>query len=480
MENHQTKHVCHRCVTDTYLANQLLGDGQLRICSYCYERRHTFALDELAEQIHQVVERHFQLTPDYPVSAGERYAFTFGRHWERRGCSPSDLVAEIAGLGQEIADDVVQHLSDVYAYRIVRHGGEHPYQYEARYEERGPDAGPFWNIWDNVPSSIQHQARFFNTEVESALDRLFMELDSLRTAAGESVLQVIGNDGEPTIIWRARRAGSQSQLQTILANPASEMGPPPPGITPAGRMNAAGIPVFYGALDYDTCIAEIRPPVGSYVVTGKFELLKPVRLLNLTLLQDIIIEKRYFDPEYADLSNRVAFLKQLAQELTKPVMPEDETTEYIATQVIAEYLAHKAKTRIDGIFFRSSQTDPPGENVVLFNHASRVDNFAVPPSTDVEIGIYTRYDDDDDQEGSQVVGIWEFIEPEPEAFPAPAVDQTIEDQEERNTDRVTVDPDPTLRLDVQGLTVHEINAIKPNYTSLKTARYRDNKPLSPF
>ena len=139
----------------------------------------------------------------------------------------------------------------------------------------GPTRAHFGTSGTTYPVRFQHQARFFNTEVESALDRLFMELDSLRTAAGESVLQVIGNDGEPTIIWRARRAGSQSQLQTILANPASEMGPPPPGITPAGRMNAAGIPVFYGALDYDTCIAEIRPPVGSYVVTGKFELLKP-------------------------------------------------------------------------------------------------------------------------------------------------------------------------------------------------------------
>ena len=35
-------------------------------------------------------------------------------------------------------------------------------------------------------------------------------------------------------------------------------------------MNAAGISVFYGAMEEETCIAEARAPVGSYVVIGRF------------------------------------------------------------------------------------------------------------------------------------------------------------------------------------------------------------------
>ena len=317
MDEHRAKYVCHRCVRDTYLATQLLDVGRFRLCSYCGERRQTFPLEEMAARIHEVVQQHFHLTPNYPDNPDELYAFRFGHDWERRGCSPNDLVAEIAGLEQEIADDIVQHLSDIHSYRMVRHGGEDPYGLEARYEESGPNAGPFRIIWDNVPNSIQHQVRFFNTDAEDALNRVFTELNTLQTTAGESVLEVIGYDGDCTDIWRARRAGSPCQLKQILADPSSQMGPPPPATTPAGRMNSAGIPVFYGALDQDTAIAEIRPPVGSYVVTGKFQLLQPVRLLNLTLLQDIVIEKRYFEPGYADRANRVAFLKQLAQELTR-------------------------------------------------------------------------------------------------------------------------------------------------------------------
>ena len=480
MDEHQSKYVCHRCVRDTYLATQLLHAGQTRLCSYCGERRQTFPLEEMAARIHEVVQQHFRLTPNYPDDPDGWYAVRFEHEWERRGCSPNDIIAEIAGLEQDIADDIVQHLSDIHSYGMVRHGDEDPYGLEARYEECGPDAGPFRIIWDNVPTSIQHQVRFFNTEAESALNRVFRELDTLSTAAADSVFEVIGNDGDTTVIWRARRAGSRSQLQKILANPTSEMGPPPPAITPAGRMNSAGIPVFYGALDQDTAIAEIRPPVGSYVVTGKFELLKPVSLLNLSLLQDIIlqdiiVEKRYFEPDYAERANRVAFLKQLAQELTKPVMPEDEPTEYTATQVIAEYLAHKAQIKLDGISFRSAQTDPPGQNIVLFNHSSSVESYPVPPRNDVVVGIHNRYDDYGHPKGSRLVAIWEFTEPEP-----PEDAPRAEDPDQPDTSPEPPRPYPTLRLDVHGLAVHEIKAMKPDYESMETFRYRDSTSQPQF
>ena len=370
MEDRQTECVCHRCVRDTYLATEIVRGGQLRTCTYCVERRQSFTLDELADRIHDVVIEHFRLTPDHPVDVDEFIDIAMGRDWERKGCPPTDLVAEIAGLEEAIAEDVVSLLSEEHSYSAVRGGGENPYSTEAAYEANGPDTGPFRTIWDSVPNSIRHRSRFFNADAETALDRLFADLAEFRTTMGELVIQVIDPEVESTPIWRARRGTSESQVKSILANPESELGPPPPEHATAGRMNAAGIPVFYGALDPDTCIAEIRPPVGRFVVVGQFDLLRPVRLLDVNLLQNVAIETTYFEPAYTDRSNRVAFLTQLALELTKPVVPEDETTEYLSTQLIAEYLAHRVNPRIDGIIFRSSQTDPAGHNLVLFNHAS--------------------------------------------------------------------------------------------------------------
>ncbi len=475
MEHQQIGNVCHRCVRDTYLANELLDRGELRTCSYCFELRNTFQLDELASRIHEVIDRHFQLTPNEPVEPEEFMDIALGRDWERSGISPNDLVAEVAGVDQEIADDVVKLLSDAHGWRLARRGGEDPYHYEARHEELGPETGTYWSIWERVPNSIRHRARYFNTDAESVLSRLFSELYSLRTRAGESVVQVIGTDFVGTFIWRARRTGSEDQLKTMLANPTAEMGPPPPEIAPAGRMNAAGIPVFYGALEQDTCIAEVRPPVGSYVVTGKFQLLKPVRLLDLNLLQEVTIETSYFDPEYADRSNRVAFLKQFGRELTKPVMPEDETREYIATQVIAEYLAHKVQPRIDGIFFRSAQTDPPGENVVLFNHACEVEQIVVAPGITVQVGNLPECDIEDEED--QVVDIWEIGKQASQDPSDARVGCQIPIREEETDHQGRSDQSPTLNLDVHSLTVHKINAVRPEYTSLKTERHHVESPI---
>ena len=324
MQEHELSHICHRCVPDTHLANEVFNTGQLRTCSYCYENRNAVTLDALADRILDVISRYFVLTPDYPADPDDLITLALGFDWERRGCTPQEVVTKVSGLNEEVAEEIVGLLRGFHAYQIAKYGGEDPYGDEAPYEEIGPNAGPFWGIWNTVPDGIRHQARFFNEEAENALDRLFEDLFDLTTSKGEPVVQTIDPEYCDTFIWRARKASTISQVETILGNPAVELAPPPPDHATPGRMNASGIPVFYGAFEQDTCIAEVRPPVGSYVVMGKFKLLRAIRLLDLNLLRHVFIETTYFDPLYPDRSNRVAFLQRLSEELTKPVMPEDE------------------------------------------------------------------------------------------------------------------------------------------------------------
>ena len=63
-------------------------------------------------------------------------------------------------------------------------------------------------------------------------------------------------------------------------------------------MNAQGISVFYGASDLATALAEIRPPVGSRVLVGKFDLARPVRLLDVEALRSVYVGGSIFDPAY--------------------------------------------------------------------------------------------------------------------------------------------------------------------------------------
>jgi len=57
--------------------------------------------------------------------------------------------------------------------------------------------------------------------------------------------------------------------------------------------------------------------------------------------------------------------------MTRPTNPLNES-EYLPTQVIADYLANAYPGNIDGILYPSSQSKAEGLNVVLFHHASKV------------------------------------------------------------------------------------------------------------
>ena len=125
-------------------------------------------------------------------------------------------------------------------------------------------------------------------------------------------------------------------------------------------------------------MAEVRAPVGSHVVVAKFEVLRPLRLLDFDSLTKIYVERSYFDPTYTSHVGHASFLRRLVREMSRPVMPGEEAFEYLVTQAVAEYLAHKVEPRLDGIIFHSSQTDGAGRNVVLFNHACGVELYDLP------------------------------------------------------------------------------------------------------
>ncbi|MDP2620585.1 MAG: RES family NAD+ phosphorylase, partial [Hyphomicrobiales bacterium] len=203
-------------------------------------------------------------------------------------------------------------------------------------------------------------------------------------------------------------AFSPAELTDILKHPARQLGAPPSRRAQAGRMNAAGISVFYGAQDLDTCVAEVRAPVGSSVILGRFEFVRPVRLLDLDALAEIYVKASHFDPDFRELRGRAAFLSHLARTISRPVMPSDETFEYLPTQVVSEYLATRGKPPVDGMLFRSSQTGGKGRNLVMFNHASVAEQDDIPPNTEIDVYMDSGPPDDPDTS----ITVFENLPPE--------------------------------------------------------------------
>ena len=243
-------------------------------------------------------------------------------------------------------------------------------------------------------------------------------------------------------------------------------------------MNARGIPVFYGAMDKSTCIAEVRPPVGGYTVLAKYELIHPVQLLDCDALTAVYTECSYFNPKYSEYKAHAAFFKWLAGEISRPVMPQDEQVEYILTQALAEYLAIKAKIKFDGMIFNSSQTGGDGRNLVLFNHASGIkpsDNEREEMELDIRIHRYNE--DDEELYGS--ISIFEYPK-------APNEGESLSERRDGRQDtpfavldafdgegvnNFTRSPEPTLRLDLESLEVHSVESVQYCTKLLDVERY---------
>jgi hypothetical protein len=167
-------------------------------------------------------------------------------------------------------------------------------------------------------------------------------------------------------------------------------------------MNARGIPVFYGANNQKAAIAEVRPPVGSQVAVAQFEIIRKLRLLDLTALSDVRVTGSILDFGLAGRMEGAVFLRSLSGRITRPVMPDDEPFEYLATQAIADFLATEASVPIDGIVFPSVQAAGDVLNIVLFHKAARVEAINVPEGTEITAST-GRWAEDGWQEDYEVL-----------------------------------------------------------------------------
>jgi len=237
-------------------------------------------------------------------------------------------------------------------------------------------------------------------------------------------------------------------------------------------MNARGISVFYGATNASVALAEVRPPVGSKVVVARFIITRPLRLLDLTALDDVRDGGSIFDPSLKGRLERAAFLRSLGQRMTRPVMPDDEAFDYLATQAIANFLATENEPILDGIIFGSAQSKG-GRNVVLFHKAARVEEMAFPKGT--EIKVHTGHEFEDGREIDY--GVSETV-PKTEAplplnekddligFIPPFVHPYSANEDYR---------DVALRVETDTVEVHHVEWVKVNSTRFAVRRHRGEK-----
>jgi hypothetical protein len=357
--------VCWQCFEDDRLRKHIKSVGAAAKCCLCAHRRKCLTIAELATLIAPIIREHFRWGREERVFDGEDD--DTGR-FEQRGESLPDVLQTILSQWLPIQDTLTATLVDQDPADI-RDGGEPFMSDETFYEESQVNVAEHFARWRAVQGELQHKRRYFS---ETAKEFFIWLFDGIEELVGPSeprgemanVASVLEAGAK---LFRSRLCTSAATLQSVMSDPGSALGAPPPEFAQAGRMNALGVPVFYASFDRITCIAEVRPPLWGRVAVGEFSLLKPVRLLDFRRLEGARYSSKtlsFFDPMFTQKVEKRKFTARLHELIREHVLPGEES-QYLITQAMAEYLAHVRRPAFDGLMFGSAQRQG-GVNVVLF------------------------------------------------------------------------------------------------------------------
>ena len=470
--NIERKLICVRCIDEKYLRDHIPNESQINECDYCPSSDFTITIKHLVELVHEAMGRHFELTPSDPNEIQSWYLrWGYRTYWERQGESVVTIVSKICGIGDKIANDVVELLSHRFDYIAVKYGEEAPYGDDAHYQETDFRYDPLNEMWQEFCSVAQHKSRFFDPLNAEILSVMFGGLQKLQSYSNREFMVEIGAEQGKSQIWRARYAANHKDIERILENPYDRTGPPPSLDAKNGRMNPRGISVFYGSTEPETCISEIRAPVGAYVVLACFEPLRRLKLLDLCALVEAPVIGSVFDEDFIQRKRQSSFLTSVVREMSRPIMPEDEDLQYIPTQMVAEYLKNSKELNLDGLIFPSTQTRTEGTNLLLFNGSCRVETPSNSRVAKNKVMIGPEYDFDIQlgesvETGREEVYVQSQLYDKTEVlaskypFFGEVIDETIQELE-------------TLRFIPEMTKVLRVTEIKPSWDELKMEWYCD-------
>lgn len=355
MGNNHKIYVCEHCIDDIVLKNEIRKKGSLQNCFSCdgWEKNQSksIGIEYIADRVHYVFQKYYQRSDmGSSSSTGKR---------------PEEIISDLSlsNDNRNIAAKILEILK-----------GKYPTKYNGNaYEEIPIDYSEYSESWENFCDQIKYKSRFFSPKIVDTLDKIFCGIEDYKANDGfnKAIRTLDPKDQFNSTFYRAREANVKQKRMQIYLDPSQKLGPPESRIARAGRLNSTGIRVFYASFEIATCISEIRLPVGGIAIVGKFELTKPIQILDLTIFKRHLSK---FDPDYDQKKIKWAFLSKFQNEIQKPILPQDTDIDYIPTQAVSDYLANKfeieingQKSKIDGIVYSSSQTNGNGLNIALFN-----------------------------------------------------------------------------------------------------------------
>lgn len=135
---------------------------------------------------------------------------------------------------------------------------------------------------------------------------------------------------------------------------------------PEGRANPTGISYLYLANNKETAMSEVRPWVGSHISVGQFKIKRDLIIIDFSRNREtnsfFCVDEDFNHIEPSPEERERDVWSDIGRAFAKPININDQKTEYIPTQIIAELFK---SNNYDGIAYKSALCK--GYNVVMFD-----------------------------------------------------------------------------------------------------------------
>lgn len=319
------RYVCIECLSDNYLKYKLNGEESKK-CFYCNGINPVIEIEKLAELVMNAMKQFYQYRG--PFDEYDHLIEPNCSGYPDKSESILSVIEKISSTNSTIAEDIRRILYKSLEETEWCKYLDNYFSRESIFENVVPNNSELWELWDKFENNILHESRFLGSKTVKTLNEIFGYIFDQNSIGGNSIILDVGPDSKVKEIYRGRVFQHSEEIKEVLRRPDEHLSAPPKEKAIAGRMNPDGISVFYGATESSVAIAELRPPVGSRVVVGKFEIIRNLKLLDLGNIKSKINGGSPFDEQYIEELKRLQFIEGLNDRISQPVLPHDEKLTY--------------------------------------------------------------------------------------------------------------------------------------------------------
>lgn len=351
---------CENCFTNIHIKEYIKEQNILGQCDYCHAKN-SFVINivDIGAFFRESFNKAYE-----PLDAGTgSYYDPEEKEYCGQGGEPAQRYSVMDILEDEcVFDEVMTNkklVEDIMtasgpSFRDIKHGEIDPYGdiynecYVLKDDLEGVYGTQIYYTWDHFKFIVKHYNRFFDVDgylnnvdyrkkLLDAIQPLIMEYD-----------HIIPVD---ELFYRARRISS-IDFDTFVIN--KELSPAPPQNAQTNRMSPAGISYLYVSSTKETACEECRY-IDEDVIIAEYRNKKELQIIDFSKTPYILSTSIFSEDYDHDTRWLNQFLNLFVEEISRPVDSNntkiDRSYEYVATQLIAEYIRSLG---YDGIGFKSS------------------------------------------------------------------------------------------------------------------------------